>query len=271
MFLQALLWMAASNGAAVAERAPAPQPGCLDARAVQEAARLAADQLLVRTQGGQYRLTLDSTCGSVEAPGALLARDGYVCGAANEFVQTASGQCPIRALERLSVSQYQRLQRASRAHLAEVSGLGEAFRGSSARCIDPTRIRAWSLEGESLIVQTSRIGSGGNRAYRVLLSGGCPEAAVRDVLSWRSATGQSRICGIAGEYAVFSSQHNEIVNVNRAFLSGRPPIADSRGCPIRAVEPIDPDSKRPLQRTHDGDLPITDIAQGAGVKLAGTR
>ena len=237
MFIEALTLLTFGSFAAAEQRAPAPAPHCLDARAVQEVWPTAAESMLVRSATGQYRLSLSSNCQADPQPSALLARDGWVCGAANEFVRNAGQRCPIEALAQISESEFKQSRATSEKYLAnERSKLERSFRGFAENCLDPTRIRSWSVQGDSLIVQASRVRNDSPYAYKVQLSGNCPEASVRDQLSWRSTTGMGKICGIPGEFAVFSSQHKDIANVASAFLSGRPASAELRGCPVQSVE-----------------------------------
>jgi len=239
MFLHTLSLLTAAIFPIAEQRAPAPSSLCLDARAVQEVWPTAMNASLLRSADKHYRLSWSANCEPDAQPAALLARDGWICGEAQEFVRGAGQRCPVLAIEQLGTAQYRHLRSASAAE--QRSSLEQSFRGSSEHCLDPARVRSWSVQGDSLIVQSSRVRGGSPYAYKVQLSGNCPEADVRDRLSWRSSTGVGRICGIPGEFAVFSSQHEDIANVARTFLSGRPPIAELRGCPIQSVQAMHKD------------------------------
>ena len=215
-------------------RSPAPAAHCLDARAVREVWWQSPTQLLVASGKGLHRVRTSIDCPAVGSGSALLARDGWVCGGAGELLQSAELSCPISAVEQLSSTEARRALRSRE----RSSRLQDAFSGSNQQCLDPTRVRTWSVAGSDLIVSTARSGATGPTRYRVRLVGNCPEAQVRDILSWRSVTGNGRICGVPGEFAVFTSQHSQVVNVARAFLSGPPGSAELRGCAVASVEAI---------------------------------
>lgn len=222
-------------------RAPAPAAHCLDARAVSEVWWQTPTQLLVATGAKLHRVSTAGDCPASESGGSLLARDGWVCGSGGEFVQSANQRCPISAVESLSQSEARRAVR-DRRHVekqVDASPLRQAFSGSIEHCLDPTRMRAWSVDGNDVIVSTARAGVNAPTRFRVTLASSCPEAGVRDVLHWRSATGLGRICGVPGEFAVFTSQHSSVVNLTRGFLAGPPASAELVGCPIASVEAID--------------------------------
>ncbi len=221
-------------------RAPAPAAHCLDARAVSEVWWQSPTQMLVATGARLHRINTATACPASEAGGALLARDGWVCGSGGEFVQSAGQRCPISTVSQLGPSETSRALRDRRHAETELTAtpLRKAFQGSNRQCMDPTRMRSWSVDGNHLIVTTARAGANAPTRFRVSLIGSCPEAGTRDVLQWRSATGLARICGVPGEYAVFSSQHNNIVNVARGSLA-EPASADQMGCAIAAVAAIE--------------------------------
>jgi hypothetical protein len=233
--LSAVLVLAAGDA-----RAPAPAAHCLDARAVSDVWWQSPTQILVATGARLHRVSTATDCPASEAGGALLARDGWVCGTGGEFVQSADQRCPISAVSQLSRSEANRALRDRRHAETELTAtpLRKAFQGSVEQCMDPTRMRSWSVDGNDLIVTTARAGATAPTRFRVTLAGSCPEAGTRDVLQWRSATGRGRICGVPGEFAVFSSQHNNVVTVARGFLAG-PASADQIGCAIAAVAAIE--------------------------------
>jgi hypothetical protein len=239
--LDLLILAVAITGAAGDVRAPAPAAHCLDARAVSDVWWQSPTQLLVATGEKLHRVSTAMECPADAAGGSLLARDGWVCGSGGEFLQVSNLRCPISAVEPLSKSEARRAirdrQRAERR--VDATPLRQAFDGDSEQCLDPTRMRSWSTDGNDLIVTTARAGSSGQTRFRVRLVGNCPDAQVRDILHWRSATGLGRICGVPGEFAVFTSQHTGVVNLTRGILSGPPVAAESIGCPIAAVEAIE--------------------------------
>lgn len=239
--LYAFVVAVALSVAAGEVRAPAPAAHCLDARAVSEVWWQSPTQLLVATGEKLHRVRTSMECPATAAGGSLLARDGWVCGTGGEFLQSSDLRCPISAVELLDPSAASRAMRDRRHAESRVGAtpLQQAFDGSIDHCLDPTRMRSWSVDGNDLIVTTARAGSTGPTRFRITLVGNCPDAQVRDMLYWRSATGSGRICGVPGEFAVFTSQHTGVVNLTRGFLSGPPVAAESIGCPIAAVEAIE--------------------------------
>lgn len=236
-----ILAMAAAMALAAGEaRAPAPAAHCLDARAVDQVWWQSPTQLLVASGASLHRVRMAMDCPAAGSGSALLARDGWVCGGSGEFLQSADLRCPISAVESLSHAEARKALRSRERSVrhAGATALQEAFSGSSEQCLDPGRVRTWSVSGSDLIVSTARSGTAGPTRYRVRLAGNCPEAQVRDILQWRSTTGNGRICGVPGEFAVFTSQHSQVVNVARAFLSGPPSSAELRGCAVVGVEAI---------------------------------
>lgn len=223
---------------AAAERPPAPLPECLDARAISKVWRASADQLLVQSAGNAFRLQFSAACTVDPARGALLAREGWVCGRGGEYLQSGTERCSVSGVHPIDAGEFrQALAEASVSRAAE-DDLRAALGGSVDHCFDPGRVRAWSLQGDSLVVQTSAVGTGGHTRYRVRFSGACPEAGILNELKWRPVVGLSGICGLPGEYAMFSSQHHDAANLARAFLVGRESIASERGCAIDRVEPL---------------------------------
>jgi hypothetical protein len=237
-----LLVLALAMTLAPAEvRAPAPAAHCLDARTVSDVWWQSPTQLLVATGEKLHRVSTATECPATASGTSLLARDGWVCGAGGEFLQSSDLRCPISAVEALSKSEARRAMRARRHAESRVGAtpLQQAFDGGSDHCLDPTRMRSWSVDGNDLIVTTARAGSSGPTRFRIALVGNCPDAQVRDILYWRSATGLGRICGVPGEFAVFTSQHTGVVNLTRGILAGPAVAAESIGCPIASVEAIE--------------------------------
>lgn len=236
-----VLSLTASLAMAAGEvRAPAPAAHCLDARAVSEVWWQTPNQLLAWSGSRLHRVTTTVDCPAAESGSSLLARDGWVCGSGGEFIQSANQRCPISAVEPLNQSQARRALRDRRRVESRVDAtpLRQAFSGSIEQCLDPTRMRAWSLDGNDLIVSTARAGPDAPTRFRVTLASSCPEAGLRDELHWRSATGLGRICGVPGEFAVFTSQHSSVVSLSRGFLAGPPTSAEQVGCPIASLEAI---------------------------------
>lgn len=248
-----------------APRADAPAPNCVDARSVTQMRQIAADVLLVASASTRHRISLHDACADAAIGASLLAKDGWVCGGgAREFVQTATLLCPIRAVEVVSARDYAQWSRAAdmAAATAEDTTLLPAvesrgkrkalrgFRGSPEYCLRPSAVRSWSEDGGGLIVHTAKDRSGGNSNYRVDLGGNCPQLAYMSNLSLQSGVGLDLVCGNAGDVALLSREENapssgpqtadgEQIPVDRP-LSSRLSHADTRGCAIVAVYPVDP-------------------------------
>lgn len=228
----AAVWLAA-------ERPPAPAADCLDARAVTQVWNLAADDFLIGSAGRHFRLRTDGACAGAGEAAQLLAEAGWVCPRLPAWFLRGAEHCPVASIERIPEARARHLLRGAGRRPPATEHLAAAFRGAAAVCLRPSKVRSWSVQGDSLIVSTSALGSGGKQRYRVRLVDACPEAGSRNTLEWRPVTGQDRICGIPGEYVVFSSPHEEVVAATRAFHGPQTPMAELRGCAIAAVEAID--------------------------------
>lgn len=226
------------SGLAAGERPAAPAPDCLDARAISAVWRASADQLLVQSGGRKFRLQFSAACAVEPSDGSLLARDGWVCGHGGEYLQSAAERCSVSGVHPVDAAEFRQALAEARHPRPGNSDLREALAGHVDHCFDPGRVRAWSLQGDSLVVQTSTVGTGGHTRYRVSFSGACPEAGILNELKWQPAVGLIGICGVPGEYAMFGSQHSDAANLARSFLVGRESLATERGCAIDRVEPL---------------------------------
>ncbi|GMU44376.1 MAG: hypothetical protein IT479_04355 [Xanthomonadales bacterium] len=231
----AVLLLAAASAAG---RPPAPEVDCLDARSISGVWRIFPDQLLVRSAGRRFRLQFSAACEADPARSVLLAREGWVCGRGGEFLQSGTQRCSVAGVHPINAIEFR--QALAQAHHARpVAGdLRDALAGHVGRCFDPGRVRAWSLQGDSVVVQTSAVGTGGRTRYRVSFSGACPEAGILNEVVWKPVAGLIGICGVPGEYAVFGSQHKDVALLARSFLAGRESIPAERGCAIERVEPL---------------------------------
>jgi len=260
----------------------APNAQYIDARAISQMRQIAPNALLV-TVGGvalvtasdaasnsastRHRIDLKSDCDASESGASLLAKDGWLCGSAREFLRTPTQMRGVAGIRTLSAREYADLSRTldhtrngerasvldpveSRAsRVAKKAG----FRGTAEYCFRPSRVRNWSADAEGFMVKTAKSHSGGFGTYRVELGGSCPEIAYLSGLSWRSGVGLDVIWGHRGDAAVLS-QVDDIETINpdteqayslvvgilgHAQARSTGSIAE-RGCMVAAVYPIDP-------------------------------
>lgn len=193
---------------AAAETRTAPQPGCLDARIV-ETVHVASDSLLaVATQDGQrFRVDLHTACDAALASGAelgLLAREGWVCGAGNEFVQVqgAQGLCPIAGLASVDAREFARIAREAGARTlaqVEVKGRKPGFGGSADFCFASSQVRSWAESNQGLQVEVGQRGRRGSRSYRVELDDTCPDLGRFQNVEFESGAKNGLICGNTGD------------------------------------------------------------------------
>jgi hypothetical protein len=76
----------------------APTPQCLDARRITDTRPPDPHTLVIASGAGQFHcLTRADACPGVEAArhAQLLARDGWICGGPDEYVQTTQQRCPV--------------------------------------------------------------------------------------------------------------------------------------------------------------------------------
>lgn len=171
------------------------------------------DTLAVLDQdGGRFRIQLGGDCPQAGEPGAqLLAREGWVCGGAQEYVRTGEVLCPVTGVTRIDARAYATLARAASLVGADVATLEtvevrearrRGFGGSYSYCFSPRHLRAWSEDPQGLLVELSPRHSGGNRFYRIELAGSCPELDSAPAIEFRSGMGIGLICGNPGDQIV---------------------------------------------------------------------
>jgi len=191
-----------------------PTPGCLDARQMAEVRQASPRQLAVQGQDGQrFRITLAQECpGAGDTTAVLLARDGWVCGAGNEFVRMGATTCAISGLEPIDARDYAALAReAAQSADDGVKTLEtvqvraprrRGFAGSPSFCFNPRYLRAWSEDSKGMLVELSPRRSGGHRYYRVELAQSCPDLDAAPAIVFRSGVGIGLICGNPGDRVV---------------------------------------------------------------------
>lgn len=250
------LLLAASTGPA--DRAPAPAGHCLDARAISDVQPLDAGQLLVRAGDSRYHLVTASDCAIDASGAALLAADGWVCGAPREFVRTSQQLCPVLQVREIDTREYAQLAKthaggADAALMQPVEararrGAAKGFIGTHDYCFRPSQVRSWSATPDAIIVHTSKRRSGGNGAYRVEFSGSCPEATFNNQLVLHSGVGLDLICGNPGDTAELRRGAGQTLDTG--FGAPGPSLTletgsntaaaiGVRGCRIQEVYPID--------------------------------
>ena len=234
-----------------AERAPAPSAACLDARTTTQVRQIDERTLLVAGDDKYHRIVTETACPVASAAGAaLLARDGWVCGGEREYVQSGEQLCRITEVQSLSARDY--AQQARRIDLAGQGIHGEVmqpvevrarlssqrgFRGSPEYCVRPSLVRAWSADGEGILVQTSKHRSGGHGSYRIEFAGGCPDAAYLSNLRLKSGVGLDLVCGNPGDVAMLEADSSVSASIDR--ISTTRTLATGRGCLIAAVYPAE--------------------------------
>jgi len=196
-----------------AEVRTAPGPACLDARRMAEMRQPSPGTLAVLDQDGRrFRIDLGTECPQADEPGAqLLARDGWVCGGAQEYVSAGEALCPVSGVTAIDARAYAELARAAvlaqddmetmeavQVHEARRRGFG----GSYSYCFSPRYLRSWSEDPTGLLVELSPKHSGGNRFYRVELAGSCPELDSSPAIVFRSGMDIGLICGNPGDQIV---------------------------------------------------------------------
>lgn len=236
-------WLSAA-ATEVPARMPAPTAECLDARQVSSVRQLAPDRLLVATSTTRHQVQFGSACPDAATDAAFLATEGWVCGGPREFVKTRSGLCPIFAVRTLSTREFASLARSADEKLADarllapVEAVGkrsekQSFRGSYDYCLHPSQVRAWSEDGDGIVVETSKRRTGGNSRYRIEFANSCPQVSYQPSLTLRSGIGLDLVCGHPGDVAVLSPA----TDAERAGRFSTP--ADRYGCVIAAVYPVD--------------------------------
>lgn len=218
----------------------APAPQCLDARQITDTRQPDASTLVIASGAGQFhRLTLAQACPGVEAAphSQLLARDGWVCGGPDEYVQADQQQCPVATVAPIDGKTFAALAREA----DQVNGMatldavrvtgpqrGQGFRGSPSYCFAPRYLRSWSSDPGGLLVEVSRRHPGGHGWYRVELAGSCPELARSPEVDFRSRMDLGMICGNPGDVVVATARSEGFAD---SGLGGH-------ACTVAAVYPI---------------------------------
>lgn len=238
-----VLLSAGTLGAQVRE--PAPGPHCLDARAIERVRAIDDNTLVVAAQEGRFVVAHASGC-DPEQPSSLVAVKGWVCGGAQEFLRSGDRTCPVLSVTRVDARTYAGLAAVADQRRAKRDAAGRptlettevtaplaparGFRGNADYCFAVSAVRAWSMRGNDILVQTSPRRAAGHRSYQVELATSCPELDRVDTLDFVSGVGIGMICGHPGDRAVPSG-------VNRAGPTARMRMGSA--CPITAVYPLD--------------------------------
>lgn len=270
LFLSAALGLLSVTPSFGSDRT-APAENCLDARLVEEVFQADEHTLAVAASGGlRYRLSFTHACGDVTttSDAKMLANEGWMCGAGNEFIAVNDRLCPVGNVARISAAEYAEHARASHTGadgtttLSAVRVQGRRRRGfaaSSNYCINPRFIRGWSEGPEGLLVEVNPRRSGGNRFYRVELIGSCPQLSGGSAMSMRSGMGIGLVCGNPGDTILTGTRASAGLSGAAGnlgpgfepltFAGGRPAdflmtgsdhlqvMGAKFGCPIRAVYP----------------------------------
>lgn len=262
--------LAALAAAPAGARVP-PAPQCLDAREVREVFQPDAQTFaVVQSDGQRYRIDLGGACPAIDggARARLLAADGWMCGAGNEYVAVGPELCPVTGVAPITPAEYAGHARASQTGpdgsttLAHVVVKGERRRGFAAShsyCFSPRHVRGWSEDPRGLVVEVNPNRSDGNRYYRVELVRSCPHLSGPVEIAFHSGMGIGVICGNPGDDIRTGTRGASVFGPTPAHGAGLPLVASHgrpaeflttgsdrlqmlgarSGCPIRAVYPID--------------------------------
>lgn len=229
-----------------------PAPHCMDARKVEDVQVIDTSTLALRlTDGGRYRLSLQSDCPGVGTePVNLLAHGGWFCGNPEEAIRTATTTCAVTAVDSQDSRQYAELLR-NRAStpvnsLPSVAVTGtppHGFAGSSDYCVSTRDLRSWREDPQGVVVEVSPRRSGGHRYYRLEMGSSCGDLTNADTLTLLSGVGLSQVCGHPGDRLRLSrAQPTPVRGLIGEDAIPRPlmqsPLASSFGCPIARVYPL---------------------------------
>ncbi|MEP6906674.1 MAG: DUF6491 family protein [Pseudoxanthomonas sp.] len=217
----------------------------MDARLMQEVRQSTPLSLLVLgSDGRRFRVELGNECKLAlqDADATLLAEEGWVCGRAREFVQTAGQTCRIAAVRGIDAREYAELARISdRQQAIKTLGTVEVradrrhgFAGSYSYCFSPRHMRSWSEDGESMLVEMSPKRSRGNRYYRVELVQNCPVLDSSPAIYFQSGMGTGLICGNPGDRVVAIAEEGGFSSRGIKTMS----------CAIGAVYPMEKTKKK---------------------------
>jgi len=221
----------------------------MDSRAIAQARHLSPRVLITQGAQGHHRIDLSETCplGSADADVAVVAPQGWVCGAENEFVRIAGRVCAIGSVTAIDAREYAQLTRQSDG--ASIRGVAtldavevrpdarRRFAASHEYCVDPRQVRGWNVENGGVIVNTSSRRSGGNSWYRLELGRSCPELEMSRSMVLHSGVGIGWICGNAGDAVVAQGHYFGGSGFAEPAINSM--LASRSGCPVTAVYPID--------------------------------
>ncbi|SEK92496.1 hypothetical protein SAMN05428989_1079 [Pseudoxanthomonas sp. GM95] len=217
-----------------------PAPQCLDARQITDTRQVDASTLVIASGASQFHtVTLAGECPALEAASRqqLLARDGWVCGGPNEYVQADQQRCPVAAVATIDGKTFAAMARAAdqaagAATLDTVQVVGpqrgQGFRGSPSYCFAPRYVRSWASDPQGLLVEVSRRHPGGHGWYRVELAGSCPELARSPEVNFRSQMDIGMICGNPGDVVLPTARPEGFHNSGLGGIS----------CQVGAVYPV---------------------------------
>ncbi|NYZ61405.1 hypothetical protein [Luteimonas deserti] len=189
-----------------------PAPHCVDARAIAEIHQADPFTLVLRDDnGGRHRLGLAGDCAGVLADedARLVGRDGWICGAPGEAVQSARHACPVALVTPVDARAYAALVREAQAAPTTLGALvvrGErvrGFRGTPDYCVANRWLRSWHQGPSGIEVDVSPRQASGHRRYRIETTGACDDDGA-EVLTLVSGTGTGMVCGHAGDHVLFS-------------------------------------------------------------------
>lgn len=257
----------------LAEARTPPAPHCLDAREAREVFQSDPRTLAVATAGGErYRVELTRECeGATARSGArMLAKEGWMCAAGNEFISAGDRLCPVQAVTRIDPAEYAAHARASHTSpdgtvtLSTVVVEGRRRRGfaaSTSYCLNPRHVRGWSERPEGLLVEVNPRRSGGHRYYRVELARACPQLEGGGAMALHSGLGIGVVCGNPGDRVLSGTRMAGPFGAGSASIhaglsplqlaNGRHPgtqatatdrlqsLGAKLGCPISAVYPVE--------------------------------
>lgn len=227
-------------------RPAAPAAHCLDARETREMHQSSDRTLAVLDRhGGRHRISLAQACPIDGGPATLEAPNGWVCGGGQaDLLRTARGVCRVVQVRGIDAREFAALaRRAAQAPGAtttlptvEVTGTRpRGFGGTYAYCFPPEHMRAWSEDGDGLLVEMRPKRADGNRFYRVEFASSCPELGTAQQIAIRSGAGNGLVCGNAGD-RVTNLRDPLVEQEFQGRLRG---AAEAFGCPITAVYPVE--------------------------------
>lgn len=236
---------------AVQAREP-PAPHCVDARTIVESWQSGERTIVLRTaDDARHRIELADACPAATAGGELrlLTRDGWLCGSVEERVRAGDGFCAIAGVAAIGAREFAGHARIATGghgvdldHVVVTGPRNRRFTGSPSFCLDARHVRAWREDGAGIVVDVSPRRSGGHRRYRVELAGSCPGLAWAEGLRLESRLGTTMVCGNAGDRAVaVAGSRDAFAGDQYRRVVAEPPPLLSRGCPVTAVYPLEPD------------------------------